>query len=175
MLGQADLVGGLLDDGQEFGADLFAAGFAQVLGGRVVATAEDALGVFHGHFLHCIHEDRLGLGHGGFRRFVHAGFQLIDLIAHAELFHFAGDLAQFARQFDFYVGIVAEATRSAELFHGQLRALGQGILESAGGVFLRQVAEGQRHRAGTDHQTCAQAGEAKGRAEHGGFLVQKES
>ncbi|MNV15757.1 hypothetical protein D3C71_1064910 [compost metagenome] len=145
------------------------------MGGRVVAAAEDALGVFHGHFLHGIDEDWLGLGHGGFRRLVHAGFQFIDLVTHAELFHFAGDLAQFARQFDFYVGIVAEATRSAELFHGQLRALGQGILESAGGVFLRQVAEGQRHRAGTDHQTCAQAGEAKGRAEHGGFLVQKES
>ncbi|MNP38415.1 hypothetical protein D3C76_1319260 [compost metagenome] len=142
LLGQANLVGGLLDDGQEFGADLFAAGLVQVLGGRVVAAAEDALGIFHGHFLHGIDEDWLGLGHGGFRRFVHAGFQLIDLVTHAELFHLARDFAQFARQFDFHIGIVAEAARGAELFDGQLRALGQCVLEAAGGVFLRQVGEG---------------------------------
>ncbi|MNN15130.1 hypothetical protein D3C81_1282260 [compost metagenome] len=143
------------------------------MGGRVVAAAEDALGIFHGHFLHGIDEDWLGLGHGGFGRFVHAGFQFIDLVTHAELFHFAGDLAQFARQFDFYFRVVAEAARGAELFHGQLRALGQCVLEPAGGVFLRQVAEGERQGVGTDHQSCAQAGKTKGRAEHGSFLVQK--
>ena len=84
LLGQANLVGGLLDDGQEFGADLFATGLVQLLGGRIVAAAEDALGVFHGHFLHGIDQDWLGLGHGAFRRLVHAGFQFIDLVTHAE-------------------------------------------------------------------------------------------
>ena len=44
-----------------------------------------------------------------------------------------------------------ETTWCAELFHGQLRALGQRILEAAGGVFLRQVAEGQCHGVGADH------------------------
>ncbi|MNN79027.1 hypothetical protein D3C81_1956330 [compost metagenome] len=57
------------------------------------------------------------------------------------------------------------------MLDGDLRALGQGILEAAGGVFLRQVTERQGQRAGGDHQACAQASEAKGRAEHGGFLV----
>ncbi|MNM59521.1 hypothetical protein D3C81_707760 [compost metagenome] len=163
----------MLDDGQEPGADLFAAGLVQVLGGRVIAAAEDALGIFHGHFLNGIDQDRLGLGHGGFRRFVHAGFQFIDLITHAELLHFAGDLAQFARQFDFYVRVVAEPAWGAKLFYGQLRALGQGVLETAGGVFLRQVAEGQRECARGNHQACAQAGKAKGRAEHESFLVRR--
>ncbi|MNZ86039.1 hypothetical protein D3C78_1048490 [compost metagenome] len=145
------------------------------MGGRVVAAAEDALGIFHGHFLHGVDKDGLGLGHGAFRRLVHAGFQFIDLVTHAELFHLARDFAQFARQFDFHVRVVAEAARGAELFHGQLRALGQCVLEPAGGVFLRQVGEGQRQGVGTDHQASAQAGKTEGRAEHGNFLFQKNT
>ena len=123
---------------EELDANLFAAGFAQVLGRGVVTTAENPFGVLDAHLLDRVHQNWLGLGHGGFRRFVHAGFQLSDLVAHAELFHFAGDFAQFARQFDFHVWVVAEA---------------------AGSVLLRQVIERQRQRAGGDHQACEKAGE----------------
>src|SRR5690606_28116759 len=75
LLGDADLVGGLLDDGHELVADLIAAGLVQVLGGRVVAAGQDRLGVGHGHLLHGIEQQFLGLGHGGFGGLVHAVFQ----------------------------------------------------------------------------------------------------
>ena len=158
LLGQADLVGGLLDDGQELGADLFAAGLVQVLGGGVLRAAEDALGVLYGHLLHRIHQQRLGLRYGGFGGFVHARFQLINLRAHAHHLHGFCSFAEVARQLDAYVRVVAETAGFAQLLHGYFGALGEGILEAAAGVALRKI--GQRQGKGT-----AGEGEAGGQGD----------
>lgn len=88
-----------------------------------------------------IDQNRLRLGHGGFSRLVHAGFQLRDLIAHAEHFQLVGHFAQLAWQTNLHLWVVAETTGYAQLFHGNLRALGQCILEAAAGVSLGQVAK----------------------------------
>ena len=173
LFGQADLIGCMLDDWQELEANLLAAGFAQVLGRRILAAAENAFGIVNAHLLHGIDQQRLGLRYRSFSRFVHAGFQFVDLGAHAELLHFLGNLAQVARQLDLHVRVVAETARSAQLFDGDLCALGQCVLEPTGGVFLRKITQRQGQRTGGNQQARTQAGEAKGRTEHGSFLNQE--
>ena len=164
LLGQTDLVGGLLDDGQELGADLFAAGLVQVLGGGVLRAAGDALGVLHGHLLHRVHQQRLGLRHGGFGGFVHARFKLINLRAHAHHLHGLCGFAEVARQFDAHVRVVAEAAGFAQLLHGYFGALGEGVLEAAAGVTLGQIGEGQGESAAGEGKA---GGEGK-HTKHGG-------
>ncbi len=171
-LGDADFVGGLFDDGQEFGADLVAAGLAQVLGGGVIAAAENRLGVRHAHFLHGIDQQRLGLRHRCLGRLVHAGLQLVDLRAHTELLHLLRHFAQAARQFDAHVLVVTETAWNTQLLDGHLRALGQGVLEAAGGVGLRQVAQGKGKHVGRQQQARTQAGKGNGGAEHGNILFE---
>src|SRR5690606_17138989 len=78
LLGDADLIGGLLDDRHKALADLITAGLIQVLGCRIIATGEDAFGIGYGHLLHRVQQQLLGLRHGGFGGLIHAVFQGLD-------------------------------------------------------------------------------------------------
>ncbi|MNE09497.1 hypothetical protein D3C80_1021710 [compost metagenome] len=148
---------------------MLAAGLVQVLGGRLITAAENTLGIFDAHFLHGIDQQCLGLWHGCLGGLVHAGFQLLDLGAHAVLLHGLGGLAQVTGQLDAHLGVIVETARRAQLLDGNLGTLGQGILEATGGVFLRQVVERQGQGIGREQQARAQAGKSKGMG-HEGFL-----
>ncbi|MNP14568.1 hypothetical protein D3C76_1069000 [compost metagenome] len=146
---------------------MLAAGLVQVLGGGIVRAGEDALGVLHGHLLHRIHQQGLGLRDGGLGRLVHGRFELFDLGAHAHHLHGLGRLAELARKLDAHLGVVVEAAGLAELLHGDLGALGEGILEAAAGILLAEVCEGQGEGAGRQREAGAEGGET----DHDGILV----
>lgn len=171
LLRQADLIRSLFDDRQEFGANLLAAGAVQVLGGRILAAAQNGFGVGHAHLFHCIYQQRLRLRNGRFCRLVHAGFQLVDLSAHAQHFHLFRHLTKLPWQLDAHLVIFAETAGNAQLLDCNLRALGQGILEAAGSVRLRKVAQRQRENIGRQQKAGAQGCEGKRKTRHESVLV----
>jgi hypothetical protein len=74
---------------------------------------------------------------------------------------------ELARQLEAHILVVAEAAGHAQLLDGNLRPLGQRVLEAARRVRLRQIAQRQREGTGRQQQAGAQASEREGAKQHG--------
>ncbi len=139
--------GGFDDEGHFF-LDAAFAGLLEILGGRVIRTFEETLGVLEGHGLDGVEEDAGRLQHGGLGGAVHGADKVIGEPALTEgaerLFHGA----QFFRLRDFHVHVVQVAAVLAQIGDGALHAFGQRLLEAGDHLVLRERDEGEAGSAG---------------------------
>lgn len=108
-LNHSDTLHGLMDDGSECGGEVGGAGALEIIGGGGVVAGEDVAGIVESHFSEGRDKDLFGLRRGLLGGAVHADFEIIDGLAHAESAHFFANAFESGREKDFD-GFVLEET-----------------------------------------------------------------
>lgn len=100
LLDDAYVLKGTVHDRGECGGEIGRAGAAEIIRGGGVVAGEDLARIVEGHLSERSYEDRLRLGRGLLGGAIHADFEIVDLISHAEHPHPFADGLKLGRKQD---------------------------------------------------------------------------
>jgi hypothetical protein len=100
LLDDAYVLKGTVHDRGECGGEIGGAGAAEIIRGGGVVAGEDLARVVKSHLSQGSYEDRFRLGRGLLGGAIHADFEIVDLISHAEHPHAFADGLKLGRKQD---------------------------------------------------------------------------